>query len=922
VQRDLDDPAPTGPRRGRMRYRRRGAAGRNGRRAGPDRRGSHPVKDEPRKRRPPVRHAFALLACLAPLLLGIGTDAARGDTAAEVRIGRISKLTDADVEAQAAPFLKYLENQVPGFRFRVVHLESDDAAMAAALRGDVDFLYVTPSVFVQLEVRSGAMVIATAERIHGAGVVLKHVGGVIFCRSDRRDIATLADLRAKRVMGLNPRALGGWISALREFDDEGIDPAKDLSQVRFGANPEAVADAVAKGEVDAGVLSLSEFPLLLNSGRYPQHAFTALPPRRPYPGLRGLPVVASTRLYPGTAFVKMPHVDDRLAVKVATALFGMPEKGQVAESMLVAGWTLPANYQPVHECLRQLNLAPYEDYGTVTLWGAVGQHWQEVTLSLTVLLGGLMVAMVVALRLNRQLRGSQSALKVELAQRKQAERTLFYQADLLAHTRDAIVAADAEYRVTFWNDAAARLYGFTREEALGRRIEDLVQWEASGVPREEVRRLIEVQGEWSGEISFKTRQGTTGFADLSVSRLQDSDGRPIGSVSGIRDINEKKRLEEQLLQSQKMQAIGVLAGGVAHDFNNLLTVISGYCELARHAVQVGAPAEDCLAEVIKAAARASELTQQLLAFGRKQVLQLQVIRLNGLVEEMQRLLERLIGEDIVSVLELDPAVQAVRADPGQMQTVIINLAVNARDAMPKGGRLVLRTAVAEFSAERPAPRAEVLPGRYALLTVEDTGVGMDEATVSRIFEPFFTTKELGKGTGLGLASVYGIVKQSGGHIWVESAVARGTRFTVCLPEVPAHPEVTERQAALPSPAGEGHVLVVEDQREVRNLACRILSAAGYSVTPAADGNEALRLAESGDLAIDLLLTDIVMPGMAGTELALRMRAGRPGLKVLFMSGYSEEGAADGLTGTGNPHLQKPFSPAQLTAKVLEVLGAP
>jgi PAS domain S-box-containing protein len=881
------------------------------------------VNDAPTKRRRPIRHGFARLACLALLLLGVGAGAVRGEApAADVRIGRISKLSDAQVEAQAAPFLRYLETQVPGFRFRVVHLPSDDAAMNAALRGDVDFLYVTPSVFVQLEVRSGAMVIATAERIHGRGVALKYVGGVIFCRRDRGDVAALADLRGKRVMGLNPLALGGWISALREFDEEGIDPAKDLSQVRFGANPDAVADAVARGEVDAGVLSLSEFPLLLESGRYPKEAFRALPPRRPYPQLQGLPVLASTRIYPGTAFVKMPHVDDRLAVKVATALFAMPESGQVAESMLVAGWTLPANYQPVHECLRQLKLAPYEHYGTVTLWGAVGQHWQKVTLSLTVLLGGLMVAMVVALSLNRELRGSQSELKVELEQRKQAERTLSYQADLLAHTRDAVVAADAEYRVTFWNDAAARLYGCTRDEALGRRTEDLVPWEWSEAPRDEVRRLVETTGEWSGEISFKNRQGAMTFADLSVSRLQDADGRRIGSVSGIRDISEKKRLEEQLLQSQKMQAIGVLAGGVAHDFNNLLTVISGYCELGLLEVAAGTPAADCLAEVIKAATRASDLTQQLLAFGRKQVLQLQVVPLNRLVEQVERLLERLIGEDIVSVLELDPAVRAVKADPGQMQTVVINLAVNARDAMPKGGRLAIRTAVAEFGAERQPPRAEILPGRYALLTVEDTGTGMDETTVSRIFEPFFTTKELGKGTGLGLSSVYGIVKQSGGHIWVDSEIGKGTKFTVCLPEVAVQPEPSERPVTPTSPAGQGHVLVVEDQAEVRSLTCRILQAGGYSVTSAANGDEALRLAESCDVAIDLLLTDVVMPGMTGPELAARMRSGRPGLKVLFMSGYSDGGSMHGLTGAVRPYLQKPFAPAQLTATVLEILGSP
>jgi len=869
-----------------------------------------------------TRRLCARLAFLAVLVFGANPGPARCETpGAEVRIGRISRLSDAEVEAQAAPFMRVLEHEVPGFRFRAVHLESDEAAMAAAIRGEVDFLYVTPSVFVQLEVRSRAMVIATAQRIHGPDVVLKHVGGVIFCRADRHDIRVLADLRGKRVMGLNPLALGGWISALREFDDERIDPRKDLAWLGFGDNPGAVADAVASGEVDAGVLSISEFPLLLNSGRYVTSPFKTLPPRQPYPELRDFPVAVSTRIYPGTAFVKMPHVDDRLAVRVASALFAMPEKGNVAESMLVAGWTLPANYQPVHECLRQLRLAPYEDFGRITLWGAVGQHWQEVTLSLVVLLGGLMVAMAVALRLNRELRGSQSALKVELEQRKQAERTLSYQADLLAHTRDAVVAADRDYRVTFWNDAASRFYGVARAEALGCRIEDLVRWEWSEAPRDEVRRVVESQGGWSGEIAIRNRQGTLVFADLAISRVQDADGRLVGTVAGIRDISEKKRLEEQLLQSQKMQAIGVLAGGVAHDFNNLLTVINGYSQLALHAAADGAPVEDCLSEVIKAGARASQLTQQLLAFGRKQVLQPQIIGLNRLVEETQRLLGRLIGEDIDVVLELDPAVRNIRADPAQMQTVIINLAVNARDAMPNGGRLIIRTAVAECGPERQAAQAEILPGRYDLLIVEDSGAGMDEATMSRIFEPFFTTKELGKGTGLGLSTVYGIVKQSEGHIRAASELGKGTTFTVWLPEVSAPASVDDRPSTVPAAGAKGNLLVVEDQREVRDLACRILGACGYGVLQAANGDEALRLAGSPDVAIDLLLTDIVMPGMSGRELAARLRSARPGLKVLFMSGYSDVAAGEG-PGADVPLLPKPFPPAQLASKVAEILGAP
>ncbi len=869
-----------------------------------------------------VGRALLCLTCATGLLtVGRVVLSQPASAAREVRIGRISKLDQGGVEKEAAPFLNYLQSQVPGYHFRVVHLRSDAEAVAAAAGGNLEFLYVTPSVFVQLEVQSSAVAIATAKRYHGQDITLKYVGGAIFCRADRKDIRRLADLRGKRVMGLNPLALGGWISALREFKDENIDPARDFSQLRFGVNHVMVAAAVANGDVDVGVLSISEVPLLYAGGQFSRQQFRVLPPRVPYPELVGLPVAASTRLYPGTAFVRMPHADDDLAVRVATALFQMPEKSGVASSMLVAGWTLPANYQPVHECLKELGMSPYEDFGKVSLRRAVGQHWESVTLSLMVLLGALMIAMIAALRLNSKLRGSQLALRQELEQRKQAEMTLAYQAKLLAQTSDAVVAGDAENRVTFWNESAEKLFGWRSDEVMGRRIEDITPWTSSNPSREEVRRRIETQGAWSGEVSFQNRAGAVVHIEMAISRVRDSDGRMVGTVAGMRDLTERKRLEEQLVQSQKMQAIGLLAGGVAHDFNNLLTVINGYAQLAADACRTDPEIRESLEEVLRAGHHGAELTQQLLAFGRKQVLQLQILDLNQLTRDTERLLQRLIGEDIELRLELEEGAGRIKADPGQMQQVIMNLAVNARDAMPHGGRLTLRTRAVEFDVSHTRLHPEIQSGLYVLLMVIDEGHGMDKTTTHRIFEPFFTTKEKGRGTGLGLSTVYGIVQQSGGHIWVDSELNRGTTFTVCLPAAnPSEPALSST-AAEPAPPGKEALLLVEDKTQVRELASKILKSLGYCVLEAENGANAKRLFEVSEQPVDLLITDVIMPGMTGTELAAELRARRPALRVLFMSGYADGKVVQPEALDANTaFLQKPFTPDLLARRVRDLLG--
>jgi nitrogen-specific signal transduction histidine kinase/ActR/RegA family two-component response regulator len=389
------------------------------------------------------------------------------------------------------------------------------------------------------------------------------------------------------------------------------------------------------------------------------------------------------------------------------------------------------------------------------------------------------------------------------------------------------------------------------------------------------------------------------------------------------DVTERRALEDQLRQSQKMEAVGRLAGGVAHDFNNLLTVIKGYSELMLDQLQQADPLRGSIEEVKKAADRAAGLTRQLLAFSRKQVLAPRVLDLNSIVTNMERLLQRLIGEDVQLATQLYGELGRVKADPGQTEQVIMNLAVNARDAMPKGGKLVITTSNAFLDAAS-LPRQTVVPGPYVRVDVSDSGVGMTPEVMSRIFEPFFTTKEQGKGTGLGLSTVYGIVQQSGGYVDVQSEIGKGSTFSVYLPRVDERAEAPVAGSTLPErQAGTETILLVEDEDGVRNLARQLLQKHGYSVLDTRHGGEALLVCERHQGAIHLLLTDVILSQMSGRDLARRLAQIRPQMKVLYMSGYSGDAVEQhGVFDLGVHFLQKPFSAEGLISKVREVLDAP
>jgi PAS domain S-box-containing protein len=400
-------------------------------------------------------------------------------------------------------------------------------------------------------------------------------------------------------------------------------------------------------------------------------------------------------------------------------------------------------------------------------------------------------------------------------------------------------------------------------------------------------------------------------------------GKTVGRVWSFRDVTERRQLEDLLRQSQKMESIGQLAGGVAHDFNNLLTVINGRVEFLVGAPNLISEQEEDLKEIQKAAERAGGLTRQLLAFSRKQLLQPRVVDLNQMLDEVEPMLRRLIGEDIQIMVVRGEMLGCVIADPGQVQQVLLNLALNARDAMPSGGLLTIRTANESVSTIAKAGLSEIVAGDYVLLEVTDTGCGMDETTRSRIFEPFFTTKGPGKGTGLGLATVYGIVKQSGAAISVRSAPERGTGFRILFPLTDdVDPTESKQEELGTNDVGSETILLVEDEDSVRDLAQRILQSRGYNVLAARHGGDALQMALAADQQIDLVVTDVVMPGMNGRQLVEALRARAPGVRVLYMSGYTDDDIVRrGLLTSNVAFLEKPFTGKTLGRRVRSVLDA-
>ena len=491
---------------------------------------------------------------------------------------------------------------------------------------------------------------------------------------------------------------------------------------------------------------------------------------------------------------------------------------------------------------------------------------------------------------------------------------------------DGHVTMDASGTIVTWNPQAETIFGWPAGEVIGRHVADVIVPPAH---REAHRRglqhfLKSSEGPILNrrlELLALRRDGTEVAVELAVAPIRMGNSWIFSAF--IRDISERTQLEQQLRQAQKMEAVGRLAGGIAHDFNNLLTAIFGYADLLAEDLPPGSPAQADVKEIRTAATRAAALTRQLLAFSRQQVLQPVVLNVIDVVGDLENMLQRVLGEDVELEAHFAADLGNIRADQGQLEQVILNLAVNARDAMPTGGKLTIEAANVVLDEHYAQTHRPVVPGRYVMIAVSDTGVGMDAATQARIFEPFFTTKEPGKGTGLGLSTAYGIVKQSGGYIWVYSEVGGGATFKIYLPRVDAPAEVVAAPPELGTVAGSETVLVAEDDPLLLPLARDVLKRLGYTVLEARTASDAVAVAQAHSGVIHLLVSDVVMPGESGLQLARRLLDVRPNLRVLYISGYSDEAVVrHGLLDPGTTFLQKPFTPAALARKVREVLDAP
>jgi PAS domain S-box-containing protein len=521
------------------------------------------------------------------------------------------------------------------------------------------------------------------------------------------------------------------------------------------------------------------------------------------------------------------------------------------------------------------------------------------------------------------------AVIADITERAKADETRARLAAIVESSEDAIFSTTLDGKISTWNLGAEALYQYSPEEAVGRDASMLApplspdsESLIDRVARGEAIRQLETLG--------LRKDGSLVELAVTVSPIRGTEGENVGFSTIARDLTARRQLEaglrrseEQFRHAQKMEAVGRLAGGVAHDFNNLLSVILSYTELALLSLKQGDPLRDDILEMRTAGRRATELTQQLLAFSRQQVLEARVLDLNEVLAGMQRMLARLLGEDIELSIVPGRELGPVLADPGQLEQVVMNLAVNARDAMPDGGNLTLSTTNIQLDTAYVGAHVGVPPGNYVMLSVSDNGVGMDAATQARVFEPFFTTKSAGKGTGLGLATVFGIVTQSGGQISVYSEVGHGTTFKIYLPRTD---HVAQAGDDSPPPAtlrGAETILLVEDEAQVRTVACAILRRNGYHVLESANGGEALLISLEFEARIHLLLTDVVMPRMSGRKLAEQLATARPEMRVLFTSGYTDDAVVHhGVLDAGVPFLRKPFTPGEILRKVREVLDAP
>lgn len=824
-----------------------------------------------------------------------------------VNIGMVTGLFES--ENSFSPFENYLNSQMPGYRFQVQGYDTESGLMNAIRQDRLDFALIPPAPYVELNLENRLRVLLTITQ-SANDTFTPFLAGAVFTRADRDDIGSLADARNKSVVALSEYALGGWLSAAREWNDLGIDTDTNMNpEYTYSYAP--IIDAVCSGDADIGVINALALPTY---ARQCEQALKVLPSPSGDQGIP-FPLPRSTRLYPQVAFTMLRQQNEEFIRQLTRVLLDIEHDTPAVAAMNLGGFTAPLPYDEMVALMRELNQGPFSSPVQLTLRQVLEENIVLVTLVLVAIISVISLALLRARRLSKKLRESDN-----------------YQKSVFEGSRIPMVIVDQQ-NMTFhdMNPAAVKQYGYDKkEELIGKPLMSLSSEKqdiAGNIPKffEDTKNTVHQEGQATFTWNHIKPNGEKWIARIHLMRFDTTEGRLVqATVEDITDQlkteEERKYLQQQVEFSQRMESIGRLAGGIAHDFNNLLTVINGYCEVLLNDKN-NSGIQNILEQIRKAGVRASDLTQQLLTFSRKQVTRKVTLDLNHTIDESAEMISSVLGENIQLDLQLSRRDCKVLSDQGQLQQILLNLVVNAKDAMPNGGILTITTR--PYPVEPAEARTlKIEAGNYVEMKVTDTGIGMTENIKQHIFEPFFSTKD-NAGTGLGLSTVYGIVNQSNGMINVTSKPGAGSSFRLLLPESEEVLQSLPEEKFEITPVLTPHrILVVEDQDDIRDYICSVLNQAGYNVYSANSGQQALSVIDSLDSPLQLLITDVVMEGISGGELADRFNEISPGVPVLFISGYAaDEIARHGVQDGSREFLAKPFSPKDLLKKIEEVISA-
>ncbi len=846
-----------------------------------------------------------------------------------VKIGVLAKRGYERCLEKWSPTAEYLTENIPEKKFIIIPLDYDQI-YTVVKNGEVDFILANPSFYVELESSFKVSRIATVKNKRQSGVYTKY-GGVVFCQKNRKDIYRLTDLNGKTFMAVKETSFGGWRMAWREFKEAGIDPFKDFASISFGGTHDAVVYAVRDGKADAGTVRTDTLVRMQSEGRISLDDFNVIHEHRG--GNLHFPFIHSTREYPEWPVAKLKHISNELAEKIAVELINMSEDSAAANAARSAGWTIPLNYQPVHECLKELKLGPYKDLGKITVSAVVKKYWIFI-LVVTVLFAAVSGTAVFILNLNRNIKETQIELQAEVEERRQAEAALRKSEQETRQYLDVasvgFVALDNEGNITLINKRGLEILGYRQEELIGR------NWFKTCVSDKSRKDVLDVfhrlmRGEIEtveyNENTVLTKEGKKRNIFWHNSILRNSSGEITGVLSSGEDITdriqaeqEKKKLEAHLQQAQKMESIGTLAGGIAHDFNNILFPIFGYLEMILDETPENSPLRGHLEEVFNGAKRARDLVKQILAFSNQSDNELKPLKTQHVIKEALKLIESSLPSTIEITQNIKSDCELVFADPTRIHQIVMNLITNAYHAMEEtGGKLTVNLKEVELALEELKDPA-MTPGKYVCLTVTDTGTGMDQAVIDRIFDPYFTTKVEGKGTGLGLAVVHGIVKSHGGHSSVYSEPGKGTEFHVYLPVINKHPETAKVETDAPIQKGTERILLVDDQDIIVQMEKQKLERLGYHATVRTSSVEALEAFRANPDTFDLVITDMTMPNMTGDKLAGEIMKIRSDIPVILCTGFSEMMSKEKAEALGiKGFLMKPVVMKDLSNMIRKVL---